>query len=326
MPLNTSAIQRNQAIDLLKIIAMLGVISLHCNMDRLDNPVAFVLSRIAGISVPLFFMVSGFLLIEKDGSWRYSIRKIWGIVRFVFICSFIFWLVHVIHHRQIDILLFQVLFNSFIQKGPFWMFWYFGAMCLLYILLPLIKWGDKHIDHFLPKMILLLVCLDFIVFIMTFSFRWEYSVIQSFRIWNWLTYFSFGAIIHKYQVIDRRITPLVVVSMLLFVGFVYFCQSAIDGIEYFFTSPLCMIYASLLFILVVSHQIIHNRYITLLSDLFLPVYTTHYFVIKAWHWAVDAQYAGLVTPLVDFLAISLLSLSLSFIIMRVPLSKQIFRI
>ena len=213
---------------------MLGVISLHCNTDRLDNPIAFVLSRVAGISIPLFFMVSGYLQIGKDGSWSYSLRKIIGILRFVFICCLVYWIGHVIHHQELDFYLFKIFLKSFVQKGPFWMFWYFGAMCLLYLFLPLLRWCDRRFEMFYPKLLLGLVCIDFIVFVMTFAFRWEYTIIQSFRMWNWLTYFSLGAMVRKHSLGAKGSLVAVLIAMLIFVVFVFFSKGHINGIEYFF--------------------------------------------------------------------------------------------
>jgi surface polysaccharide O-acyltransferase-like enzyme len=317
---------RDLTIDLIKIIAMLGVISLHCNMDRLDNMVAFVISRIAGISIPLFFMVSGYLLLEKGGDWRYSFRKILGIIKYVFLCSLVFSFFYVIVHQQFNINVFGIFLRSFIQKGPLWMFWYFGAMCLLYMLLPLLKWADKRWDYFYPKMFACLLCVDFMVFILTFAYRWEYDVIQSFRLWNWLTYFSLGLIIHKYNIHISVNTLVVLASAFLFVGFVYCSRKNIDGIEYFFTTPLCMMYATLFFVKIHSMHIQNNLFISKLSNLFLPVYTIHYFVIKAFRDIMTSQYIGIWTPLFDYLAITIITLLVCYMIMEVPMAKRFFRI
>ena len=71
--------ERNQSIDLIKIIAMIMVIGLHVNIGRLDNPIAFVISRTSGIAIPLFFMVSGFLLWGRKDNVKYSLKKIFNI-------------------------------------------------------------------------------------------------------------------------------------------------------------------------------------------------------------------------------------------------------
>ncbi len=321
-----STINRNQSIDLIKIIAMFGVISLHCNLGRLDNPVAFVLSRIAGISIPLFIMVSGYLLAYKNGEWGYVMKKILGIVKYVFICCLAYWIIHICHHQSLDASFFTVFAKSFIQKGPFWMFWYFGAMCIIYLLLPLLKWGDCHYEYFYIKLFIALVCIDFFIFMMTFLSRWEYSVVQTFRIWNWLTYFSLGVIVRKYQ-LSIQVSPLLLIaSMVLFVGFVYWSKDYIGEVEHFFVTPLCMLYSFLAFIYITSKQISNNHVIANLSPLFLPVYTTHYFIIRAYHYFCVNVYIGMLTPFIDFFLVSVITIVICYGIMKIPYSRNIFKI
>lgn len=84
--------KRNQSIDLVKIFAMFGVMALHSTIDETNTTVGFILSRIAGISVPLFFMVSGYLLSQKEITWEYSLHKIKGILRFCFTMCFFYWI------------------------------------------------------------------------------------------------------------------------------------------------------------------------------------------------------------------------------------------
>lgn len=82
--------QRNQSIDLIKIIAMYMVLMLHTgvarhfatNYDYTSVPEVYM---VAGIAIPLFFMVSGFLLANRLVDWKYSFSKIIGILRFTFI-------------------------------------------------------------------------------------------------------------------------------------------------------------------------------------------------------------------------------------------------
>ena len=317
---------RNLSIDLIKIVAMIGVISLHCNMDRLDNPVAFILSRIAGISIPLFFMVSGYLLIIKKGGFLYSMKKIGGILKFVLICSLLYWIIHVIHHQQLDFKLIGIYGGSFIQKGPLPMFWYLGAMCILYALLPILQWMDDHTKHFFPLLLAGLICMDFIVFILTYTYKWEYDVIQTFRLWNWLTFFSIGAIIRKYNICYRINISLVLIFMLMFVGFVYWNRNNIDTLPHFFTTPICIVYATFVFLYISAKKIVQSRTISLLSPLFLSVYTIHLFIIKGYHYFIDGYWGGILTPLVDFVLITAITLILCYGIMKISFLEKLFKI
>ena len=45
---------RNQSIDLIKIIAMIGVMALHTCINRTNELPGFFLSRTFGLSIPLF--------------------------------------------------------------------------------------------------------------------------------------------------------------------------------------------------------------------------------------------------------------------------------
>ena len=64
---------RNQSIDLIKIIAMIGVMALHTCINRTNELPGFFLSRTFGLTIPLFFMVSGFLMLGLTNNWEYYV-------------------------------------------------------------------------------------------------------------------------------------------------------------------------------------------------------------------------------------------------------------
>lgn len=65
---------RNFNIDLIKVVSAIGVISLHTfGHNRNYNSIVYYLSS---ISVLLFFMINGYLLIKKDSiTYRYIAKK-----------------------------------------------------------------------------------------------------------------------------------------------------------------------------------------------------------------------------------------------------------
>lgn len=132
---------RNLSIDLVKIVAMFGVMCLHSTHSyAIPNHFCFadILYESAVVSMPLFFMVSGYLLIGRPNvDYRYSIRKIIGIVRFVSIIVIAYWLIHSVHHLKFDLVeLAKSLIQPYFQSGIFSIFWYFGAMIIIYMLYP----------------------------------------------------------------------------------------------------------------------------------------------------------------------------------------------
>ena len=134
---------RNLSLDLIKFIAMCGVIALHSTMQYI-NPNYFsaadVIYDLGIIAMPLFFMVSGYLLIGRENvTYSYAFRKIWGIIRFVAIITLTFSTLYCIKNGFSLTPFISIFCGAFVQKGAFSVFWYFGAIILCYLLLPLIS-------------------------------------------------------------------------------------------------------------------------------------------------------------------------------------------
>ena len=83
---------RDILIDLIKIIAMFSVISLHSFGASSYWRCANVFYETGVIGIPLFFMVSGFLLLGRQTvDWNYVFKKILHIIRLVFLLSLLIW-------------------------------------------------------------------------------------------------------------------------------------------------------------------------------------------------------------------------------------------
>ncbi len=95
---------------------------------------------VSGIAIPLFFMVSGYLLCNKEITPKYQCRKIFGILRYVFITAtpYVFYLMAKDYPYW-----YRYYWDCLHQAGDLGVYWYFGAMILIYLSAPLIK----HILH-----------------------------------------------------------------------------------------------------------------------------------------------------------------------------------
>ena len=181
---------RNQSIDLIKIIAMFGVIGLHVFIEYIDNPIVQIAdNHIPIISIPLFFMVSGYLMTSKKTlDWKYVLRKVKNIVVFVSTISVIYYLLKFLMYNQKPSVSF--LFQPYIQRGDLSKFWYFGAMIPIYLMAPflvrLIR--SKYLVSILVVGTLFLNC----VFILNFMYGLELHIIQSFRVYTFAFYFIIG--------------------------------------------------------------------------------------------------------------------------------------
>ena len=128
---------RSQNIDLIKIIAMFCVIGLHSTYSYVDTYMGNILYRTSVIAIPLFFMVSGYLVLaKKDVNYNYIFRKCFGIIKYVFLITTVVWIVF--GNRTISDYL-KTTFGCYLQKGIMGIFWYFGAMLLIYFMTPILN-------------------------------------------------------------------------------------------------------------------------------------------------------------------------------------------
>lgn len=74
---------RNNNIDLIKLYACICVVALHTIPKDL-SAVTTTIYYLSGVAVPLFFMSSGYFLLNRgEISIKYSIHKIVGVFRIV---------------------------------------------------------------------------------------------------------------------------------------------------------------------------------------------------------------------------------------------------
>ena len=320
--------ERNLNLDFIKIIAMVFVVGLHSGtkyyIGGIDINIYFILT-ICGPAIPLFFTVSGYLLLgRKNINWNYSIKKIWGIVKFVFVVCWIYWLIMLIITKEPHWdKLYKDPLGAFIMGGAFWQFWYLGAMNLIYIIYPFLNkiYNEKQKTFVYLFISLIIVCTTIYVLNIITPGTFEAKIKQSFRIWNWLMYFCLGGII-------KINTKKIGWKWVLLLGIAYGAQFIIIGFinpimlktDYNYASPLTLSYVYCLF-LVLNHVNVHNisNSIKILSPLFLPVYTIHPFITP-----IRAHFRSIYP--IYWLIITTLTIIISWIIMKTKIGKWVFRI
>lgn len=322
--------ERNLSIDLVKIIAMMGVMALHTCLGRTDEISGFILSRTFGLSMPLFFMVSGYLMQGRSVDWKYSVRKVTGILRFTFIICLFYWLTHSLRHG-VDFMGFAKLWiGSFIQRGQFGVFWYFGSMMILYLILPYYNRLEQKNPYFLPKMILCLLGVVFCSFMADYTNDFEQVYIpQTFRLWYWLLFFSIGQLSRKMIRGGYRYPfglGFVSVAYLVFLAFVWISRKYQSSIEFFFGSNLMILYATGIFGTIVQRKVRKSMLVQQLATCFLPVYALHNFVIAFVLKVNVTSGLGIFSVWADYLLVASITLTLSWMIMKIPYMDKIFKI
>lgn len=265
---------------------MIAVVCLHTTHYFLNGEsfyIAAFLYRSAVVAIPLFFMVSGYLLLgREDTNFRYSIKKIFGIIKFVFIITTTWWIITSVVHGDIQKGFLHLFIGSFVQRGTFSVFWYFGSMCIIYAIYPVINKLYRTRETVFYTLVIVLAVIQSIGFISNLTSIGESSICQTLRLWNWLTYFLLGGIIRKINYCSKG---TLVTFVLIFLGINPFFQQWLipyvgnDYCEYFYSSFLIVAGCGALFLCVKSLNIKDSKIIPLLSKLFLPVYALHKIII-----------------------------------------------
>lgn len=322
--------QRLLSLDLVKVLAMVGVMCLHTEMNFYENPIAQFLYMSAVVSIPLFFMVSGYLLYGKKSlGYGYSGKKLFGIFRFVMIITIAFWLMSGVRHGE-PFLIYTL--GSLVQKGSFGIFWYFGAMMIIYLLLPILhRLFTYHRYSFILLTIVLGIACNVIFALNFLGTHIENNTIQTFRLWNWIFYFNLGGLARK-KYIPKFTKCLLGVALLFVINFIFqyevtpymptiFC-------EYFYSSIPVMILSYFLFSSLLMIDDNKLTYINGGAKLFLPCYTLHFFVIGKTlplfqHYVY--AYTSYTAPLY-WIIVASVTILISWLLMKIPYMDKVFRI
>ena len=282
-------------------------------------------SGIAGIAIPLFFMVSGFLMSQKPSDYSYSIKKIRAILLFVFKTTTLFVIIEWLFCSESNpFYLLRSYYAWITQNGIMWQYWYFAAMIFIYASLSFL--GKIIRSKYLLPTIIGLIIVSFVFFLLNIFYDFErIHVRQTFRIWYWLMYFLTGAYIRDHQNKFRKIGWWHVLGMVIFMMvYVYYVEIPYD--EYGFGSIICMIYAVVVFSACLNTKIKNERIIQELSSLFLPVYAIHPFVIgKLTYLEPYLRFSPAIQFYVVLALIFVINIALAFVLMKIPYVRDIFK-
>ena len=302
------------------------VVALHLNVawGFADNSSISIVYPICGIAIPLFFMVSGYLMAGRELTIRYAAKKVFNILKLTIIICLLYDLY--IYFRKGDI-----IFDfpaCLIQKGDWWHFWYFGSMIVIYSLLPFVAkyLNGKNLKYIL--LTLFVVCVGFWLSNIFCLFEKKH-IIQTFRLWYFFFYFLVGYYCKRQEVLNRPHWALILCFMLPFVLSVLFLPSG--GNEFHFGSPLCMGYAVSAFLYLVNSPV-KSAFVSFLSPVVLPTYVFHVIIINRLTMGViHPLFAGSIIPYTLLFPIELIVTVLacflfSLLLMRVPKIEVLFKL
>ena len=205
--------KREYNLDLLRVLCCFLVVFMHfASYPYNVSPVnsigwysSMTLNYFGKIAVPIFFMLSGYFLlnVNKMITYKYLMKKIINII-----IAYLFWLfiyfiwkhqLYILSNIQLSVSFFKVLLQELITAQPH--FWFINSLLGLYLLLPIYR---KIVAK--PKLTKYYIAVFFIIFfiIRPLSFLYPIGLIYDFinsigfsKLFGFSIYFIVGGIIKK---------------------------------------------------------------------------------------------------------------------------------
>ena len=328
---------RNINLDLLKVLACVGVVLLHTTMGGFKDTGSWnlltYLYYLGTYSIPLFFMVNGYLLLGKrEITSHYILQKVKWILITVSSWNIIVWL----FKRDFTVNPIKKIVGSLIQKGYFFQFWFFGALILIYLCLPILSKFLNSKRRYLYILALLIV-IGFIVELANVFFQrpLQTHVMQTFRLWTWFFYYILGGYIAQFNVDNLKYrfkNWMKIVSMLLVlispIILFFLAKNTYHNLfaEYFYDILFVKFTSLGIFLMVLTLSLNENgsKWIVSLSNQTMGVFVIHTYVMKIWEKLIAFSFTS------AYFWFAIFTLSISFIVigilMRIPYLNRIVKL
>lgn len=331
-------VKRNLSLDVLKILACFSVVILHV-FGRKMNIGNSMIYYMATFAIPIFFMVNGFLLMNKEViTYQYVMKKIIRMIVVIIVWNIIIALGNFVIKQELINPIIESIKNL-IQQGTFYQFWFFGSLMLLYSILPkLHKWLKENKRTYQIVLItLFFICIAIDVINIIWGIRGEEiitsKIIQTFRLWTWLFYFLLGGYIGKYDLEIKYKERLNFKAMgIMIISFVILYQYLIGKYifkdfhaEYFYDNIFIMLYSVLIFKGMLSKKCEkYHGMIEKISNCIMGIYILHPFIIR-----LIGKFYNYENTMVNLFVLLLtigMSMLISIIITKIPKLKKMITI
>ena len=328
---------RNINLDLIKVLACIGVVLLHTTMIGFKGTGSWnlltYLYYLGTYSIPLFFMVNGYLLLGKSNiTYSYILQKVKWILIIVSSWTTIIWLLK----RDFTVNPIKKIVGSLLQKGYFSQFWFFGALMLIYLCLPVLK----KILNSKRKYLYILSCLIAIGLMFELAniilqMPLQSYVIQTFRLWTWFFYYLLGGLLAQFDKefikngFKRWMKVVAILLLLISPVILFFLAKTIYHnlfAEYFYDILFVKITSLGIFLTVFTLSLDDNKstWIVTLSDQTMGVFIVHTYVMKVLEKLLGFSYTG------AYLLFPIFTLCISFfvisLLMKIPYFNRIVKL
>lgn len=324
---------RIAGLDAVKLIAMISVVVSH-SLNVLiaykqDLTMSTICHSLTAGGVPLFFMVSGYLLLgRKEITPVYSRRKVFSIMRYVIAVCLVYWgIMALIPHNGVAFWpgCLEEVFRTMTLRGPFTPFWFLWSMAVIYAVLPVLhSLYRRHTKVFtLCTGVLGVLCIGLFIAQLC-GCRGEAEIIQPLKMWKWLFFFAAGGVLRAYPAPRLHWGWIAICAAILNAAQRYYLEPVINDTSNlaFAGSPVSLLFYLAIFCWAVQRKWGGNYVLRTAGVLFMPVYTIHYIIIQQLTSLHDLGFGSYITyPLL----ICVLSVSASLILLRLPVKGGMAR-
>jgi surface polysaccharide O-acyltransferase-like enzyme len=257
---------RTVPVDLIRTIAIVGIILLHASDDLTVQQMSFLeifrwttvdfYQSIGRIGVPLFVMLTGALLLEpsKNESLTAFFKKRWARIGLPWIFwggAYFAWDFLVEHQAFTSNAIIQGILN-----GPYYQFWYLYMLLGLYLLTPILRIFIAHADQTTIKYFVVLWFLG-VAILPVFGLFTAYQLNSLvFTITGYAGYFVLGTYLLMVQMRRSTISIFMILGIALTVIGTYVLAATVGGTEqYFFQqyfSPTLILASVMVFLLILT--------------------------------------------------------------------------
>ena len=306
-----------------------------------------ILDSLSRIGVPLFLMISGALMLDKN--YKCSTQKLIKHIKKMII-FFIFW-------SEIYCIVSNIIISTVINHQPFnkvdfivhfiqghYHLWFIYLIIGLYLIVPLLRlWvkneNKKSIEYFLILSIIFTYIIQPIINIgMNFSdiFKTIYTIIENQLclkyIGGYTSYFILGYYIHNYDIKHKRTVYILGIFGLIITifGTYIISNSTQKAIQMYDNLSLNVLLQSTAIFLFIRTKFINDKnhqniFIDTISKNSLGIYAMHVLIINLTYTIL--QKIGLESAIINipivFIASFTLSFLVTYILSKIPILKKI---
>lgn len=316
---------REYGIDILKIIAICGVVALHTQRNlstgELYNPFLYYMARFA---MPVFFMINGYLILNRPSfDKKYYLKKLKNIIRVLITWGFVAFLFSAFIMRD-DVL--SAIKNAIKCSAGYYIvpFWFLLTFSIIYTVLI---FSFSYIKNNIKRLVILLgaacifVDLISLVIISRGGYFLQSYVPQRYRLWTWLFYFLMGYYLGKIniRIKKRNLWILLILVSAISVMYQYcLCFKYLGKInsEYCYDNIIIIIWSVLIFKAFQDHKFRCVKAISIIVENCFGVFLIHEF-ISHYFELTDIVADGYQSMLM-WLGLCIVSWILTYIIRKIP--------